>query len=716
MSTAARMKGRELKRRSKRLSIALAFVLIAGVSDSRADDVPIAEGPVDAGTVAQSSRICDENHPSQSEAVKTLASSFEECAAGAFTSMESALGTWSAQPGHAEIDSQHHHTGRQCLHILGGERHRVELRLGKAVAPGTQLHFHAERWTRRDPFFFCVEGYSDGNWSEIYNGDQEVVIGSFRNYSSIAVIPASVTQLRFTCTSPAGSGLLLDDVRLAPAIPQRIVRVRVDAPAFPALVRTVISPIQRMTVEVNGSLTPLAVTAVSVADSSADLLHLCAGEPLRNGAVVASRVGILQSAGVGDLVPDRPVVLQPGSNEFWIATRLGAGVDIDDRMGVRIASVTFSDGSSREFTRDSVALQRIGVAVRQRNEDGVHTCRIPGLATTNAGSLIGVYDVRRQSGGDLPGDIDVGMSRSTDGGRTWQPMRIIMDMGNDPAWHHDGIGDPAILVDQQTGAIWVAATWSHGNRSWVGSGPGMTPDETGQLMLVHSDDDGVTWSQPVNITSQVKKPEWCFLLQGPGKGITMRDGTLVFAAQFQDSPENKRLPRSTILFSRDRGTTWQIGSGAFDDTTEAQVVELEPGVLMLNCRYNREATRIVMITHDMGKTWTEHPSSRQALIEPGACMASLINVDCELRQKGAGWLLFSNPDSAQARERITIKASPDGGFSWPGNNRVLLDSGRSAGYSCMTMIDNKTVGILYEGSQAQMTFQRIPLTDITGQH
>ena len=77
-------------------------------------------------------------------------------------------------------------------------------------------------------------------------------------------------------------------------------------------------------------------------------------------------------------------------------------------------------------------------------------------------------------------------------------------------------------------------------------------------MLVRSDDDGVTWSEPINITSQVKKPEWCFILQGPGKGITMQDGTIVFAAQYQDPPDKKRLPHSTIIYSKDHGRTWQV--------------------------------------------------------------------------------------------------------------------------------------------------------------
>ena len=85
-------------------------------------------------------------------------------------------------------------------------------------------------------------------------------------------------------------------------------------------------------------------------------------------------------------------------------------------------------------------------------------------------------------------------------------------------------------------------------------------------------------------------------------------------------------------------------------------------------------------------------------------MASLIDT--------GDWLLFSNPDSTQGRHRITIKASPDRGKTWPNANRLLLDEGRGRGYSCMTMIDENTVGILYEGSQAHMTFQRIPLCDL----
>ena len=46
-------------------------------------------------------------------------------------------------------------------------------------------------------------------------------------------------------------------------------------------------------------------------------------------------------------------------------------------------------------------------------------------------------------------------------------------------------------------------------------------------MMVRSTDDGLTWSAPVNLTRQVKQEAWNFTFQGPGRGITMDDGTLV---------------------------------------------------------------------------------------------------------------------------------------------------------------------------------------------
>ena len=648
---------------------------------------------------------------------------FESSMPGPIGRLDTRLGIWTSVGGRAVIDDRHAVTGKQCLQLAGGEETSIELKIAKGVETNGELRFRAERWTQRAPFSFRIEKNSGSGWKEIFNGDEEVRVGrAFLSHVNVALADGTIKRLRFTVTSPPNTGILIDDVCIAPARPQRIVAVEAVPLVLPALVGSDVSALLKVKVETTGQLAPISLTKLHATTEGTtertdiSSVHVFFGGESSGSALKGQSVAQLSPARPGNMpfvfsIPAGACEMAEGTNYVWIACKLKKNANIDHQVGADCSALEFSNGETVRLDATR-SVQRMGVAVRNGGDDGVHTYRIPGLATSNKGTLMGVYDVRRSGGGDLPGDIDVGMSRSTDGGRSWEPMKVIMDTGGDPQWRHDGIGDPAILVDRNTGTIWVAGTWSHGDRSWRGSGPGLTADETGQLMLVRSDDDGITWSAPINITRQVKRPEWSFILQGPGKGITMRDGTIVFAAQYQDSPEQKRLPHSTIIYSKNHGTTWHVGTGAFDDTTESQVVEVEPGVLMLNCRYNRKAVRVVMATRNMGATWQKHESSERSLIEPGSCMASLISVDQEMGTEPGDWLLFSNPDSSRGRHHITIKASPDRGLTWPRKHRLLLDEENSAGYSCMSMIDEKTIGILYEGSQAHMTFQRISLDDV----
>lgn len=122
--------------------------------------------------------------------------------------------------------------------------------------------------------------------------------------------------------------------------------------------------------------------------------------------------------------------------------------------------------------------------------------------------------------------------------------------------------------------------------------------------------------------------------------------------------------------------------------------------------------RAIAVTKDIGKTWTIHPTSHGALIEP-TCMASIHGHEYVTEEgKEVKVLLFSNPNSKFRRHKQTVKISLDDGMTWPEEFWVELDEGFGAGYSCLTSIDNGRIGILYEGSQAQMTFQVLDIEEI----
>lgn len=421
---------------------------------------------------------------------------------------------------------------------------------------------------------------------------------------------------------------------------------------------------------------------------------------------------------------------------LWVSVTLKGSIDLSHKIKIRCEEIVTDRGKLKILPHDAKEL-RAGVALRQHGQDGVHTSRIPGLATSKKGTLLAIYDARYESARDLQGHMDIALNRSFDGGRTWEPMQVVLDRkewGGMPE-KYNGVSDACILVDDRTGDIYVAGLWMHGlldaeTGKWVegltadstrwlhqwrakGSQPGFGVKETSQFLITKSSDDGLTWSEPINITS-AKKKEWWLFAPAPGQGITMTDGTLVFPSQGRD--ENG-TSFSNITWSKDGGKTWKTSNPATKNTTECAVVELQDGSLMLNMRDNRNRGneevngRSVFVTSDLGETWKEHPTSRKALIEP-TCMASLHTHRYMEDGVEKSLLLFVNPASTSKRNNITLKVSYDGGNTWPEEKQILLDEYSGRGYSCITSVNDSTLGILYESSQADMAFQTVSLKEI----
>ncbi len=355
--------------------------------------------------------------------------------------------------------------------------------------------------------------------------------------------------------------------------------------------------------------------------------------------------------------------------------------------------------------------------IHEQGQYDCHTTRIPAIARTNDGTLLAVYDLRYNSRRDLQEHIDIGLSRSTDGGKTWENPRPIMDMGEFGGLPQDqnGCSDPNILVDAATGEIFVSAVWTHGKpktHQWVGNGsePGLDFRTSTQFMVVRSTDDGVSWSEPENWTAKLKQPEWYLFAPAPGNGISLSNGTLVMPTQGRDA---EGVPFSNLMWSDDHGESWTVSKPARSNTTECAVVELSDGSLMLNMRDNRNRSdkgetngRAVSVTSDLGQTWKTHSSDHGSLPEP-VCMASLIGHElADSRQV----LFFSNPDNRYSRKNMTIKVSLDDGKTWPEEHHIELDH-RGGAYSSQVMVDDETLGILYESSRANLIFQAISLKD-----
>lgn len=494
------------------------------------------------------------------------------------------------------------------------------------------------------------------------------------------------------------------------------VRARVGGFVHPLLAGLDHAPLIRVELEVEGDPVELQRLEFSLAGSD----HLGDLDQVSLFSTGAER-GWSAKTPIGTPLPPTELLAFPlaqrlaaGRHVFWLACRVKPGADLSHQVTAHVPKVVLA--GQELIPEDDVPARRhrLGVAVRRAGQDGVHTSRIPALARTPQGTLLCVYDLRRRAGRDLQEDIDIGLSRSVDRGQTWEPVRVIMDMGEAGGLPQalNGCSDPGLIVDPQTGEIFCFALWmqgKEGQHQWVGLGsePGHEVGKSAQLMLVRSRDDGVTWSPPENLTRILKDPAWWLLAPAPQTGIALADGTLVMPMQGRQG-QGSLATFATVMSSRDHGKTWTVGTPAAMGGNEPQAAQLSDGSLMLTMRNDRERFRAVAVTTDLGQTWKPHPTSRQTLIEPN-CNGSLVRVDCGPGANPRHVLVFANPRSQRGRTHHTLQVSFDDGLTWPAAHRLLLDEERGAGYPSLVQVDDAHVGLVYEGSQAQVVFERIPL-------
>lgn len=335
----------------------------------------------------------------------------------------------------------------------------------------------------------------------------------------------------------------------------------------------------------------------------------------------------------------------------------------------------------------------------QSGQQGFHTYRIPALAVTNNGTILAFCEGRKTTRHDT-GDIAMLVKRSTDNGNTWSEQAVIWD-----DLHHV-CGNPSPVVDASTGTVWLLMTWNRGDDP-EHKIINQTSKDTRRVFVTSSNDDGMTWAEPEEITNDVKQPDWTWYATGPGSGIQIEHGPhrgrLVIPCDYIEAETYVR--NSHIIYSDDKGISWHLGGKAPEGgVNECEVVEVTDGRLMLNMRSHQRDQRVrqVAISDDGGITWANQHIDKN-LIDP-ICQASI---------RRYAWspniVLFANAASTDARVNMTLRASIDDGATWTA--QVTLHEGPSA-YSDIAVLGDGRIACLYEcGDENPYEYLRFALID-----
>lgn len=428
------------------------------------------------------------------------------------------------------------------------------------------------------------------------------------------------------------------------------------------------------------------------------------------------------------------------------------------------------------------------VTVFEPGLGGSANYRIPSLISTKKGTLIAAIDARRDEPGDNPNNIDKVIRRSTDNGETWGDIQLLVDYPGRGRKEGSAAIDPAMLEDKETGTIWMIYCHTPGGIGLWNSSPGTGFDSNGYRLLydesgnsytlreegevfdasgkktdmvvdrggnvyigndkigniyldrgplleartsflqaIYSKDDGLSWSEAIELNPQVKEPWMRFIGAGPGIGIQLTSprykGRIVFPIYYSNNPDNGE-PRMSccLIYSDDHGTTWKRGKSPNDgrvwegsildsrtlsireaELTESQVVELDNGDLLYFMRNHSSKRRTAFAySRDGGETWGE-VDFFDDFADP-ICQSTVIKYP-DIGD-GKERLIFANPCHETQRINGTVRLSEDGGKTWPYSK--VIDEGNYM-YSCLTVLPTYEIGLLYEGRDDKIRFVKFTL-------
>lgn len=344
-----------------------------------------------------------------------------------------------------------------------------------------------------------------------------------------------------------------------------------------------------------------------------------------------------------------------------------------------------------------------------RGEGGYFCFRIPAIVEAT-GTLLAFAEGRVTSCGDA-GDIDLVLKRSSDGGKTWTPLQVVLEGRGDTR------GNPVPIVDERTGRVVLMTTYN----------PGTSPRDR-RPFVQYSDDHGATWSAPRELTAEIKPPEWNrWYATGPAHGIQLRRGPhagrlVVPANHITDDGVSPPVYGGHLLYSDDGGDTWRVG--AVDRHADGRIrpgemtaVERVDGTIYASAREENVAdpgNRAFAVSRDGGASFDEPFEIVRGLATPvvqGSLLRLRAEDDADAARRvpcgewsapacGENRILLSAPAHPVVREVMAVRSSYDEGRSWETWQEGKVIRWGPSAYSDMVRLGAGEVGLVYETGQA----------------
>jgi sialidase-1 len=343
---------------------------------------------------------------------------------------------------------------------------------------------------------------------------------------------------------------------------------------------------------------------------------------------------------------------------------------------------------------------------------GYASFRIPALIASGP-HLLAFCEGRRDSAGDT-GRIDVVVRHSPDSGATWAPMSVVARRPD----HTTGNPMPFLTAAGEVVLLTVTNGASVSESDLMR--PGVAEGDRRRVWVQHASSPGEPFGAPIEITDQVRRPDWGWFATGPGHGLTLAHGPhrgrLIAACTHSvvsDTPGDHAYG-GHLLLSDDDGRTWRVGAvdstprpvGAALNPNEATAAELPDGVVYVNARNQaRVGGRLGAWSEDGGQTFRAPFRPHPELTVPA--------VQGSLLATGSGALRLTTPGHRTERRDVMLWRSGDAGATW--TRGPVLHEGPGA-YSDLTLLSNGSLAALVEcGSQsAYESIRFIPISPTEG--